>query len=170
MDKIIFLDIDGVLNPIHYMNCMYKLWKASDNEIKSHDEFGQLFLSHSCEALKKIIDETGAKLVISSTWRMAGIIEMVNMWKHRNLAGEIVGITPTEIDVVDSNKAKFYDEVCRGHEIDLWIKRMDFKGNYIIIDDTPDMLKEQEQFFIKTNSFIGLTFKDADKAIKLLNY
>ena len=42
----------------------------------------------NCEALKKIIDETGAKLVISSTWRMAGMIEMVNMWKHRNLASK----------------------------------------------------------------------------------
>lgn len=167
MEKIIFLDIDGVLNPIHYMNCMYKLWKASNNEIKSHDEYGQLFLNHNCEALKKIIDETGAKLVISSTWRMAGMIEMVNMWKHRNLAGEIIGITPNEIDVVDSGNA--FDELCRGHEIDLWMKRIDYKGNYVIIDDTPDMLKEQQGFFIKTNSYIGLTFKDADKAIEILN-
>ena len=72
-------------------------------------------------------------------------------------------------DIFLDNAAKFYDEVCRGHEIALWMKRIDYKGNYVIIDDTPDMLKEQERFFIKTNSFIGLTFKDADKAIEILN-
>lgn len=167
--KIIFLDIDGVLNPIHYMNCMYKLWKASYNEIKSHDEYGQLFLNHNCEALKKIIDETDAKLVISSTWRMSGMTEMVNLWKHRNLAGQIIGITPTEMDVVNSGSTRFYDDVCRGAEIDLWMKRIAYKGTYVIIDDTPDMLKTQQDFFIKTNPYIGLTFKDADKAIKILN-
>ena len=78
--KIIFLDFDGVLNPTHYMNCMYKMWKASFQEIKSH-----------------------------------------------------------------------------------------FKGNYVIIDDTRDMLKEQEPFFVNTNDFVGLTMRDADKAIKILN-
>ena len=57
--KVIFLDIDGVLNPVHYMNAMYKMWKASFNEIKSHDEYGQLFFYQNCEALQKIVDETG---------------------------------------------------------------------------------------------------------------
>ena len=168
-NKIIFLDIDGVLNPTHYMNAMYKLWKASLNEIKSHDEYGQLFFYHNCNALKKIIDETGAKIVISSTWRMAGESEMKALWKHRNLAGEIIGITPTEQTIVESGKTQFFDMVCRGDEIEHWIKVNGFTGNYVIIDDTRDMLKEQDLFFVNTNSFTGLTFKDADKAIKILN-
>jgi len=167
--KLIFLDIDGVLNPVHYMNAMYKLWKASFNEIKSHDEYGQLFFYHNCDALKKIVDETGAKIVISSTWRMGGESKMKALWKHRNLAGEIIGITPTEMAVVESGEAEFYDMVCRGMEIAHWIKHNNFNGNYVIIDDTKDMLKEQEQFFVVTNSFVGLTFKDADKAIGILN-
>ena len=167
--KLIFLDIDGVLNPTHYMNAMYKLWKASFNEIKSHDEYGQLFFYHNCNALKKIVDETGAKIVISSTWRMAGESEMKALWQHRKLAGEIIGITPTETAVVESGEAEFYDMVCRGMEIAHWIKHNNFTGNYVIIDDTEDMLKEQEQFFVVTNGFVGLTFKDADKAIEILN-
>lgn len=167
--NIIFLDIDGVLNPIHYMNAMYKLYKASFNEIKSHDEYGQLFFYHNCDALKKIIDETGAKIVISSTWRMAGESQMKELWNHRNLAGEIIGITPTETEVVESGDSEFYDMVCRGMEIAHWIKNNNFTGNYVIIDDTEDMLKEQEHFFVKTNSFVGLTLKDADKAILILN-
>jgi len=141
-----------------------KFWR-----IKSHDEYGQLFFYQNCEALQKIIDETGAKIVISSTWRMSGESEMKALWKHRNLTGEIIGITPNEVDVVESGKAEFYDEVCRGDEIKLWIKRNDFKGNYVIIDDTKDMLKEQEPYFVVTNSYCGLTLKDAEKAIEILN-
>jgi hypothetical protein len=167
--KIIFLDIDGVLNPIHYMNALFKMWNASSKEIKSHDEYGQLFFYHNCNALKKIIDETGAKIVISSTWRLSGECEMKALWKHRNLAGEIIGITPTETTIVESGEAEFFDMVSRGMEIQYWIKQNNFTGNYVIIDDVDDMLKEHEKFFILTNGFIGLTFKDADKAISILN-
>jgi hypothetical protein len=167
--KIIFLDIDGVLNPIHYMTAIGKMWKASFEEIKSHDEFGQFFFYQNCDALKKIVDETGAKIVISSTWRMSGLEEMRRLWKNRNLSGEIIGITPTEQEVVKCGEAEFYDMVCRGMEISHWIKHNNFTGNYVIIDDTPDMLKNQEPFFIKTNEYVGLTNKDAIKAISILN-
>ncbi len=161
MEKIIFLDIDGVLNPLHYENALYKMWKASFHEIKSHDEYGQLFFPQNCEALKKIVTETSAKIVISSSWRMEGEIKMKAMWQHRNLAGEIIGITASEFDEEVN--------VCRGMEIDHWIKINNFKGNYVIIDDTKDMLKEQEDFFVLTNSYTGLTLKDAQKAIRILN-
>lgn len=35
MNKIIFLDIDGVLNPQHYMNCLHKMWKANEKRTKT---------------------------------------------------------------------------------------------------------------------------------------
>ena len=169
MDKLLFLDIDGVLNPTHYMNALYKMWKASFNEIKSHDKYGQLFFPQNVEALKHIIDNTGAKLVISSTWRMAGMSEMIELWKYRNLPGEIIGITPNEVEVVDLKLAEYYDNVCRGLEIKTWMKLHDYKGKYIIIDDTPDMLEEQMGVFVCTNGFVGLTMKDAETAIDILN-
>lgn len=168
-NKIIFLDIDGVLNPNHYMNALYKMWNASNAEIKSHDEFGQLFFPQNCDALKKIIDFTGADIVISSTWRMAGFSEMKRMWTRRSLAGNVIDITPIETDVVDAGKAKFYDDVCRGMAIAHWIDVNNFEGNYVIIDDTEDMLDSQKPFFVVTNSFYGLTNKDAEKAIGILN-
>jgi hypothetical protein len=169
MDKILFFDIDGVLNPTHYMNAMYKLWKCSFEQIKSHDEYGQLFFPYNCEQLTYIIHKTQAKIVISSTWRMEGLVKMQEMWKYRNLSGNVIDVTPNEVDVVNSCSRIFYDEVCRGDEIKLWIERNDFRGNYAIIDDTSDMLKEQEPFFVKTNEYCGLTRKDADKVIQILN-
>lgn len=153
--KIIFLDIDGVLNPIHYMKAIRKMWET-DPEIKSCDEYGALFFYHNCNALKKIIDTTGAKIVISSSWRRSGESIMKELWQHRNLPGEIIGITP-ETNFI------------RGEEIKQWIETNNFTGNYAIIDDDSDMLEEQQPNFILTNGKIGLTFKDADKCIELLN-
>lgn len=49
--KIIFLDIDGVLNVIG----------------QGRDEYGQIFHKHFENNLKRIIDETDAKIVISSS-------------------------------------------------------------------------------------------------------
>jgi hypothetical protein len=169
MKKIIFLDIDGVLNPVIYMNALHKMWLQSNRQIKSHDNFGQLFFDYNCKSLKTIIDETNAQIVISSSWRLNGEESMKSMWKHRGLAGEIIGITPTETEVVQSGQAEFYDMVCRGMEIDCWIKKNEFVGNYVIIDDTDDMLDSQRKFFVETEPNIGLTMQDAQRAISILN-
>ncbi len=168
-DKIIFLDIDGVLNPSIYEAALHKMWTRSRKEIKTRDNFGGLFFYHNCEALKEIVGKTSAKIVISSRWRLCGEDAMRSMWNYRNLAGEIIGITPTEIEVVESGQAEFYDMVCRGMEIDFWIKKNGFVGNYVIIDDTDDMLESQKDFFVETDSCIGLTMEDARKAIEILN-
>lgn len=169
MQKLLFLDLDGVLNPMHYSNALFKMWNASKKEIKSHDEFGQLFFYQNCEALKIIIDNTGAEIVISSTWRMAGLKQMQQMWLKRGLAGKVIGITPTEMDLVANGTVEFYDQVGRGDEIKQWIKDNDYKGNYVIIDDDNDFLKEQFPFFVKTNTWVGLTKTNAKVVIEILN-
>ena len=66
--KVIFLDIDVVLNIIP----------------KSYDQFGGTFHDEFVENLKSIIDQTGAKIVVSSTWRLSGISFLRDMWKFRN--------------------------------------------------------------------------------------
>ncbi len=77
------------------------------------------------------------------------------------------------MDVVANGGAEFYDLVCRGSEIDLWIYKHGFTGNsilnYVIIDDNEDFLPKQLPAFVKTNSRIGLTMEDADKCIEILN-
>ena len=57
MKKVIFLDFDGVLNP--------KWW----NRGKPSDKYGVLFEAKSVACLRKIINETGADIVISSSWK-----------------------------------------------------------------------------------------------------
>lgn len=159
--KVIFLDIDGVLN-------VYR---------RERDVYGSLFHENFVDNLKTIIDNTNAKIVLSSSWRHSGLKEMKEMWQLRNLPGEIIDITPNEVDVVNYGICKYYDEVSRGHEIKLWLTNNKV-DNYCIIDDDDDMLEEQLPNFIKTinpdhedslDIGYGLTKQCAEKAIQILN-
>lgn len=162
MDKIIFLDIDGVLN----VYC------------ESRDKFGCTFHKHFVDNLRWIIDQTNAKIVISSTWKFDGLETMQKMWKYRNLPGKVIDITPNEVDVVERGICEFYDLVDRGFEIQQWINDHKIE-NYVIIDDDNDMLPYQRNNFVRTanNSDhpdcidigYGLTKKCAEQVIKILN-
>jgi len=151
--KIIFLDIDGVLNVIS----------------QGHDEFGGIFHKHFEDNLRYIIESTNAKIVISSTWRMNGLSEMQRMWKHRGLAGEVIDVTPYD-----------EDRGLRCYEIQWWLEwNSDIVDNYCIIDDDSDMLPEQRNNFVKTSDNMdhpdcidigyGLTRKCAERVVEILN-
>ena len=60
--------------------------------------------------------------------------------------------------------------VCRGNEIKEWLsKHKSEVSNYVIIDDFDDLLPEQEDHAVITNTLIGITESDAEKAIMILN-
>jgi len=163
--KVIFLDIDGVLNSTDYMNaCHINFRSAVEVGIASYpipegfvrDKFGHIFDPRCTLYLEALINTTGAKIVISSTWRFSGIEVMRELWKSRMLPGEIIGITPvTKHD--------------RGQEIKTWL---DDHGkdvtHYVIIDDDSDMLKEQSNNFVKTDNRYGLDVHSYERAIDIL--
>ena len=161
--KVIMLDIDGVLNVYSY----------------DRDEYGALFHSPFVENLRDIIGKTGAKIVISSSWRVDGIITMKNLWKDRELPGEIIDITPNKYDIVNEGLSKFYDLVCRGDEIQLWLNRHPEVTNYCIVDDDDDMLDSQLDNYVKCSNNqdhedcldigYGLTKECSRRVIEILN-
>jgi hypothetical protein len=164
MNKILFLDIDGVLN----VYC------------EERDEYGCTFHKHFEDNLRWIIYQTNAKIVISSTWRMDGLKSMQEMWKKRNLPGEVIDITPTADDVLKRGTCEFYDEVDRGFEIQQWIDdHKDDIISYCIIDDDNDMLSSQRDNFVRTTNNkdhidcvdigYGLTRKCSERVVEILN-
>lgn len=162
--KIIFLDIDGVLNVM----------------CQDFDKYGQLFHQNLVDNLEYIIKKTDAKIVISSTWRYSGLITMKNMWKDRNLPGEVIDITIDPWNLIKKGifGLKYYDDVDRGYEIQDWLDNNNVE-NYVIIDDDTDMLESQINNFVQTSGNkthpdsydigYGLTRICAEKAIKILN-
>ena len=165
MRKIIFLDIDGVLNT--------KEWHSRMTKDAPKDEYGYAFDPVTVKNLAHIIDKTGADIVISSSWKSYGVAKLRKMWEIRNLPGTILDITPNTISdemLLNANLDEMELGVCRGNEIKEWLSR--HKGevaNYVIIDDFDDLLPEQENHTVLTDSLIGITGSDAEKAIMILN-
>ena len=58
--KVIFLDVDGVLNSDEYID---KIKKLNVNTIKSKVSVNKIGL------LKQAIDATGARVVLTTSWR-----------------------------------------------------------------------------------------------------
>ena len=165
MRKVIFLDIDGVLNT--------KEWHCKMTKDTPHDEFGFAFNPVAVANLAHIIDETGAVIVISSSWKFHGVPKLRKMWEMRNLPGTILDITPNTVSdeiLLNANLDEMELGVCRGNEIKEWLLR--HKGevsNYVIIDDFDDLLQEQMGHAVITKTLIGITESDAEKAITILN-
>jgi len=157
--KIIFLDIDGVMNcenAYRSGECRYVEWTNHRGDKDHH----QAFCSWSKELLNKLIDETNAKIVISSTWRSSGIEFMKSVWELEGMHGKIIGLTPNFRGEVNGYT------IPRGCEIDKWLgdngfshinwdkdtqqEYIDKTGieNYIIIDDDSDMLYGQRNHFV----------------------
>jgi hypothetical protein len=172
---VIFLDIDGVLNTESFVGCAFqvqeilnknKITNISLNDI-IRDQYGLLFDPLSVKSLEIIIKNTGAKLVISSTWRHSGIEIMQEMWKIRNLPGEVVDITPTLRNTED--KRPFKERCDRGHEIKKWLDTHPEVTGYLILDDDDDMLPEQQPNFLQTHFQYGLMTKQIQLATEILN-
>jgi methionine--tRNA ligase beta chain len=161
--KTIFLDIDGVLN-VDYAD---------------KDQFGHIFRDEYVQNLKEVIEKTGAKIVISSTWKDKGIERMLALWKERNLPGEIIDVTPDCVDVCEATDIIYYDQVKRGHEIKLWLDRHPEVNQYAILDDIQDFLDEQQDYFVNCSTgepvkpwklgIPGLKEECKIKAINILN-
>ena len=66
MDRYLFLDFDGVLNTGKYAKRM------AQEGIDPFDEFGAIFDPEAIENLKHIVELTGGKIVLSTTWRNEG--------------------------------------------------------------------------------------------------
>jgi len=155
--KIIFLDVDGVLNSENYyvhseerhrlrrMRLNKKRSELTDYEIYRAD-----IDDEAVNVLKHIIDKTGAILVISSTWRYGATWDALNeIFEELNMKQYIKGRTGR------SGCADCY----RGNQIMRWLKdndhliemyATDYK-NYVILDDDSDMLYWQKDNFVQTN-------------------
>lgn len=151
--KVIFLDFDGVIT-------IPPKWSFNDNNIKW---------------IKKIVDETGAKLVVSSSYRSGTPPNVQDTIKKtfirakspnkmiQWLIDNIYDVTSYHID------DKYLEFNNRGAEIQTWLDNHNDIESYVIIDDDSDMLDSQLYHFVQTNYEYGVGEHEAQNAIKILN-
>lgn len=159
--KIIFLDIDGVLNSTQTCEDWHLrtgkggyggFFDEDDMATDENVKWGQKLVDN----LRTIVEKTGARIVVSSTWRKHFTVP-----KFKEM-----------FSVYGWEGAPVYDRTplmrIRGQEIKWWVQKHKPEA-YVIIDDFDDFLREQIPFFVETNPDIGLTSEDAEKAINILN-
>ena len=151
--KVIFLDIDGVLNTKSY------------RENPEVDYFEQPISEvHMC-LLEYLVKSTGAKIVLSSTWR--------EYWDKGKLQFDRFG------DYINRLFAEYgleiYDKTPelrgRSEEIDAWKKlHQDELESYVILDDFDfEWSQENEKHLVKTMDEVGLDEEAVERAALILN-
>lgn len=156
--KIIFLDIDGVLNSEKFYKneAQHEKWQRAKEEGRSIDEQDAIanIDPESVKWLNYIIDKTNAEIVVSSTWRfdenLSNKLSFMGIKPH-------IGITPKTW------------ERHRGTEIQMWLDKHPEVINYVIIDDDCDMLDSQLDNFVNTSWEEGLNEETSIKVINILN-
>lgn len=173
--KVIFLDFDGVINIPPY----------------------QIFDKDCLDNLRKIISATGAKIVVSSSWR-TGNIAKTRKHLPPDLAEHVIGetirgydyvVSKSTLPIVRGNEIKgFIDRILRypwhadpdrDEEYKLYKEDGSFRMmrdnklgveyNYLILDDDSDMLYDQRNNFVQTDGMLGITQEVVDQSIKILN-
>lgn len=167
--NIIFLDIDGVLNSGPWMNIETAEAQAWWRRFGNHQI--SLLDPKNVAVIAKLVHETGAKVVISSSWREAYSIELIKeMFSHdvffsinhiQEFVDAIIDRTPLRKECLDNVK-------CRGHEIQEWLNKTTHKvESFVILDDQNDM-KEMICYTVLTDFEKGLTENNALTARGLL--
>lgn len=147
--KIVFLDIDGVLN--------------NEKTIITTSTGYDFIEDYKIQILKYLLNKTKAKVVLSSTWRL----ERDNPQRNQDFC-ELQ-------DKLKEYGIEFYDytpTLLRGRrqeEIFEWLKNNPNVENYTILDDSYDEIDKTLPNFFKTNFKTGLTREIAEEAIKFLN-
>lgn len=143
MRKIIFLDVDGVLN---------KLGSVEHGRTGVDPKIG--FIGTEPELVSRlntIVARTGAHVVLSSAWR-----------KSKRLRKRLIEVGIKFVDITPSLGG------IRGDEIKKWLEGHPKVKRYAILDDDTDMLEEQMGNFFHVQNAVGLTEETAQLVVKHL--
>ena len=141
MQRIIFLDIDGVLN------CQVFFEKrVKSTPIDKADFYKSQLCTERIEWLNSLCSKNDAVVVISSTWRKNKTVEQLQ---------EILNNSGATFKII--GKTGQNDTRIRGVEIAQYLWSLPTKYEYVIIDDDSDMLLQQQHNFFQTDCYAGLT-------------
>ena len=151
--KVIFLDFDGVITTYN------SKWKIDMNNIK---------------IINDICDKTNAKIVVTSSWRIGhrGDVLAFNGYLTQYI------IEHNYLDNVQDTFDKFIGNIVgmtesiggwRGDEIKLYMNEHPDVKNYVILDDDSDMCDYQLFNFVQTDTYEGITERDAKLCVDILN-
>lgn len=153
-DRYLFLDFDGVLNSNGWVTRRRAAGLPFTGTSRAID-------ADAVACLERIVQATGARVVISSTWReLFPFAELVAILRGHGFTGEVVGKTP-RLDTLVAGTV-------RGHEIAAWLDcQPEWPAGFVILDDGDDMA-HLLPWLVQTDPTIGLVPRDVDRAVEVL--
>lgn len=153
--NVIFLDVDGVLN-------------CERTRLEGH----QPRLQPECVArLARLIEETGAVVVVSSVWRLSdGFAQLCGYLTTMGVSADaIIDRTPElgHISKIYDGGAVMTRTASRGEEIQAWLTEHDVHS-FVILDDDTDM-GTLSGHLVQTSSREGLTDAHIEQAKGMLS-
>lgn len=149
--KVIFLDFDGVLITLNS-------WRnAHSGEVARVADPGCV------EALNRIITETDARIVVSSSWRGKFVAPMREHLSNWGVKAKVIGVTPR----LERQVGLLVAAKTRGDEIQAWLDSARDIDSFVIIDDESDMAHLAHRL-VQTTYESGLTTEHTERAIKML--
>jgi hypothetical protein len=153
--KIIFLDIDGVLN-------------SDTTECGAE---GYRLDAAAALRLNSIVQQTGARIVVTSDWRRYyGLPRCIEILCAHGLCAEIIDATPNlekrntlEDDDFDAPE---YFERLRRSEIEAWLGAHEVEC-FVVLDDLA-VFERDHPNMVQTNASTGLTELEATRAVEIL--
>jgi hypothetical protein len=160
--KIIFLDIDGVLNSAtDFREAGYYDKSPNKTEVISP---GKLYI------LEEIVRSTDAKIVISSTWReLYSLKELHTLFMDRGWKLPVTTIIGKTEE--DGGRRLHHGAIStRSSNISKWLDSKDNVSNYVILDDVEakDFEDRHQDHLVITDVYNGINFRDMEKAIDIL--
>lgn len=144
--RVLFLDIDGVLNS---RECWGRL-RGSRHKIDRE----------KVAILNEVVAKTECRVTVSSTWRMD--VRCRSILRDYGFRGRFSRDWRT-----DWQRRYHEPNLVRGDEIADWLSRNPVES-YAIIDDDSDMLPEQMPRFVQTTVEMGLQPEHAERLVALL--
>ena len=150
-NKIIFLDVDGVLNSEEFARW---LWDNHEKKYRGYEMLDQKAILN----LQDIVFITGAEIVLSSSWR-------ISTTRTKQLKEQLLPYGLTIIDRTISDARSN-----RGEEIKEWLSRHPEVDHFVILDDDDEFEDDSlKNNFVKTTFEEGLLEQHAAKAIEILS-
>ncbi|MCM1262720.1 MAG: HAD domain-containing protein [Butyrivibrio sp.] len=164
MIKVLFLDIDGVLNS--------NFWNVGHQREISD---GTLIDEEKIKLLALLVKRTNAKIILHSGWRTWFDSELKPLRVETQRLLELLdreglcidGVTP-DLTTEEIRKTKKFSMV-KADEILYWLKAHKDVSKWVVLDDLDLHNAQVEQHQVKPDSTIGLTVEDIEKAENLLN-
>lgn len=161
MCKIIFLDIDGVLN-------------CSTSKSYCHDDICGVITgidSDKVKRLAKIVEATGAEIVLSSDWKHGWSKYYTSRKPSHAKYLDNHLYKKGKLTIKDKTPSTHNGSWFRGNEILTYLRSHKDVENYVILDDTffeDFSIKEISEHLVLTDYKVGLTDDDVEKAIRIL--